>query len=74
MQQNMKIVEWKWIEGTVKVRLSQCWSIMARWQSGGGGIVVVVVEVYLHTYFAFLTLILYGGERSATCPNLLALY
>jgi len=41
---------------------------------GGFVVVVVVVEVYLHTFFAFLTLILYGGERSATCPNCLALY
>ena len=37
-------------------------------------VVVVVVEVYHHTFFAFLTLILFGGERSATCGNCLALY
>jgi hypothetical protein len=37
MQQNMNIVKWKWVKGTVKVRLSQCLSIRARWQLGVGG-------------------------------------
>ena len=36
MQQNMNIVKWRWVKGTVKVRLSQCLSIMARWHLGGG--------------------------------------
>jgi hypothetical protein len=35
MQQNMNIVKCKWVEGTGKVRLSQCLSIMAWWQLGG---------------------------------------
>ena len=61
MQRNINGMKRKKIEDEVKVRLPQCLIKHYAMRTFGG------VEGYLHAFFAFLTLLLYGGERSSTC-------
>jgi hypothetical protein len=64
MHHDINCIKWREIEGKIKGMLSQCLiKHYALRTYGVGG-----VEVYLHTFSVFLTLLLFCDERSATCP------